>query len=194
LIQNLTPNPISAVGNTFESGGIVLPAPTLSFTGLTSSVNPSTLNQTVTLTVTVRPDGSSTIPSGSVDFFDTTTNTDLGSASLSGGNASLSTSALAAGNNVIQASYSGDSTFLPSLAILTQQVHYAFGGFLAPLNQGLAFAAGRTVPIKFQLTDYNKDFISQPERRHRASGRLPRRQHARHFRASLRRDRQSIRW
>jgi hypothetical protein len=160
LVQNMTPNPISAVGNTFETGGIVLSAPTLSFTNLTSLVNPSTLNQTVTLTVTVRPDGSSTTPSGSVDFFDTTTKTDLGNVPLSSGSAALSTSALAAGNHVIRASYSGDSTFLPSLAILTQQVHYAFSGFLAPLNQGLAFAAGRTVPIKFQLTDYNKNFIN----------------------------------
>src|SRR5439155_3817146 len=104
--------------------------------------------------------GSSTTPTGSVDFFDTTANTDLGSVPLLGGTGSLTTSALAVGNHVIRASYSGDSNFLPSLAMLSQQVRYTFSGFLAPLNQGLAFEVGRTVPIKFQLTDYNKNFIS----------------------------------
>jgi hypothetical protein len=160
FVQNTTANAISAVGDTFESDGTVLPAPLLSFTSLAASVNPSILNQSVTLTASVRPNGSSTTPTGSVDIFDTTTNTDLGSVILSGGSASLSTSALAVGNHVIRAGYSGDSNFLPSLAVLTQQVHYTFSGFLAPLNQGLAFAAGRTVPIKFQLTDYNKTFIT----------------------------------
>jgi len=159
FVQNTTPNSVSAVGDTFESNGTILPAPTLSFASLTASVNPSTLNQSVTLTASVRSNGSSTTPTGRVDFFDTTTSTDLGSVALSGGSASLTTSALAAGNHVIRATYSGDTTFLPSLAVLTQQVHYTFSGFLPPLNQGLAFGIGRTVPIKFQLTDYNKSFI-----------------------------------
>jgi hypothetical protein len=160
FVQNTTSNSISAVGDTFESGGIVLPAPTLSFTNLTASVNPSTLGQSVTLTASVRPNGSSTTPTGSVDFFDTTTNTDLGSMPLSGGSASLTTSNLPGGNHVILASYSGDSTFLPSLAIVTQQVHYTFSGFLSPLNSNLALALNRTVPIKFHLTDYNNKYIS----------------------------------
>jgi hypothetical protein len=160
FVQNSTSNSIPAVGDTFESNGTALPAPLLSLTSLTASVNPSTLNQSVTLTASVRPNGSATTPTGSVDFFDTTTNTDLGSVSLSGGSASLTKSALAVGNHVIRASYIGNSVYLPSLAVLTQQVHYTFSGFLPPLNQGLAFGIGRTVPIKFQLTDYNKSYIS----------------------------------
>jgi len=95
-----------------------------------------------------------------VDFFDVTTNSDLGSATLSGGKASLTTSALAVGNHAIVASYSGDSTFLPSLDKLTQAVRYNFGGFLAPLNQNVSFGLNRTIPIKFQLTDFNGTFIS----------------------------------
>jgi hypothetical protein len=130
-------------------------------TSLTDSVNPSILGQLVTFTATVSPAvAAAGTPTGRVDFFDTSTNTDLGSVALSGGSASLNTSALAVGNHVIVASYSGASLFLPSHAVLTQQVHYTFSGFLAPLNQGLAFAAGRTVPIRFQLTDYNNNFIT----------------------------------
>jgi hypothetical protein len=160
LVQNSMANSISAVGDTFEAGGVVLPAPTLSFTSSTTSVNPSTLNQPVTIVASIRPNGSSATPTGRVDFFDTTTNTDLGSVILSGGSASLRTSALAVGNHVIRVSYSGDSSFLPSLAVLSQQVHYHFSGFLAPLNSSMAIGLGRSVPIKFQLTDYNGVSIS----------------------------------
>jgi hypothetical protein len=159
-VQNRTSTPISAVGDTFESGGTILPAPALSFTTLTSSANPTTLNQSVTLTATVRANGASGTPTGSVDFFDTTANTDLGSVALFSGTASLSSSALAAGNHVIQARYSGDATFLPSLDSITQGVQYKFSGFLAPLNSTTAMALNRTVPIKFQLSDYNYRFIS----------------------------------
>jgi hypothetical protein len=132
-----------------------------SATALASSVNPSLLNQGVTLTATVSPAvaGAQT-PTGSVDFFDTTTNTDLGTVTLSGGVATVTTSSLAVGNHVIQASYSGDTMFLAGVGSFTQSVHYNFSGFAAPLNLGLAFAAGRTVPIKFQLTDYNRSFIN----------------------------------
>jgi hypothetical protein len=127
---------------------------------LTSSANPSTLNQTVTLTATVRANGSWPTPSGRVDFFDVTTNSDLGSVTLSGAKASLTISALAVGNHAIVASYSGDSTFLPSLDKLTQAVHYTFSGFLAPLNQNVSFGLNRTIPIKFQLTNANGKLIN----------------------------------
>jgi hypothetical protein len=132
-----------------------------STTALTSSVNPSVLNQGVTLTATVSPAvaGAQT-PTGGVDFFDSTNNTDLGTVTLSGGVAKITASTQAVGNHVIQARYSGDATFLPSTGSLTQSVQYNFSGFAAPLNQGLSFVAGRTVPIKFQLTDFNKNFIT----------------------------------
>src|SRR5262249_13562979 len=35
-----------------------------------------------------------------------------------------------------------------------------FGGFLAPLHFGMAYALGRTIPIKFQLSDANGNAIS----------------------------------
>jgi hypothetical protein len=100
------------------------------------------------------------LPTGNVDFFDTTTNADLGTISLSDGVAELTTSSLAVGNHAIQASYSGDLIFQPSVGFITQSVQYNFSGYLAPLNKNLAFADDRTVPIKFQLTDYNGNFIT----------------------------------
>ncbi len=160
LVQNTTSTPITAVGNTFESGGTVLPAPTLSFTTLTSSINPATLNQSVTLTATVRANGASGTPTGTVTFVDTFTNTTLGSVALSNGTAALTVTNFSAGNHIIQARYSGDATYLFSLGSLTQSVQYRFSGFLAPLNSNMAMALNRTIPIKFQLTDYNGKFIS----------------------------------
>jgi hypothetical protein len=68
---------------------------------------------TTTATVTAKVPGSGT-PTGSVDFFDTTTGDDLGTVALSGGAASLSTASLPPGSNTITVSYSGDSNFLAS--------------------------------------------------------------------------------
>jgi hypothetical protein len=153
LVSNTSGNAISAVGDTFVIGGTVATAPSLSFTTAASSAATSLLNQAVTFAATVRPDGAGT-PTGRVDFFDATTSSDLGSVALSGGTASLTTRALAAGSHVIQVRYGGDATFLPSLAVVVQSVHYNFGGFLAPLYPNMAYALGRTIPIKFQLTDY----------------------------------------
>jgi hypothetical protein len=123
LVSNTSGNPISAVGDTFTVGGNVKTAPSLSFTGLATSAASIIPGQPVTFTATVAPDmlGSAT-PTGDVDFYDTTTNTDLGTVSLSSGVASLNTSALAPGTHVIRASYSGDSSYLPSAAMLTQTV------------------------------------------------------------------------
>ncbi len=62
----------------------------------------------------MRP-GSGTL-TGTVDFYDITTSTDLtpGGVALSGGTASFSTKILAAGSHKITATYSGDSNFLTS--------------------------------------------------------------------------------
>jgi parallel beta-helix repeat protein len=160
FVQNSTSGSVAAAGDTFTVNGSALAAPFLSFTSLTASPNPSSLNQAVTFTASVRPNGTSSTSTGSVDFFDTTTSTDLGVVPLSGGSASLTTTALAVGGHVIRANYRGDSTFLPGLALWTQQVQYNFSGFLPPLGQGLTFALGRTIPIKFQLTDFNRNSIT----------------------------------
>ncbi len=92
-----------------------------SYSQLTETVNKDATTTTETATITgqivklsatvaAKAPGSGT-PTGSVDFFDSTTNTDLGSVMLSGGSASL-TASLAPGSQTITATYSGDSNFL----------------------------------------------------------------------------------
>ena len=86
-------------------------------TVVSSSTTSTGFGQPVTLsaTVTANSPGSGT-PTGSVDFFDTTTGDDLGSVTLAGGKASLSTASLPVGGNTIKDTYSGDSNFLSSSA------------------------------------------------------------------------------
>jgi len=92
-------------------------------TAVTSSANPSTAGQSVTLTVAVQPASGGTA-SGSVTFLDGTTN--LGAASLSNNAAQLSVPALSAGSHSITAKFNGDSnTSASTSAVLTQTVTQA---------------------------------------------------------------------
>jgi Big-like domain-containing protein len=85
-----------------------------------SSANPSGLAQAVTFMATVKPATSGT-PTGTVTFKDGTTL--IGTGTLSGGKAKLTTAALALGSHSITASYGGDANFTASTsAILTQTV------------------------------------------------------------------------
>jgi Ca2+-binding RTX toxin-like protein len=61
-------------------------------------------------------------PTGSVDFYDTTTATDLGEVSLSFGSASLSLTTLPVGAQTITETYSGDTDFTSSSASLSETV------------------------------------------------------------------------
>lgn len=70
-------------------------------TSVSSSLNPARLGQSVTFTATVT--GSSGTPAGPVTFYDGATQ--LGTATLSGGSATFSTSALAIGNHRITVVY-----------------------------------------------------------------------------------------
>jgi predicted outer membrane repeat protein len=156
------PNIVTAVGNTFQVNGVAASSPVVTV-AISSSVNPSLLNQPVTFTATVSAPGTGAAsPSGSVTFVDKTTATTLGVVALSGGTASLTAPVSAVNAQIIAAVYSGDANYITSAAMVVQQVHYHFNGFLAPLNSSMSIALGRTVPIKFQLTDYNGAFISSP--------------------------------
>ena len=82
-----------------------------------ASAKSSAFGQSVTFTANVAANApGSGAPSGSVDFFDTTTGDDLGTVSLCGSAASLRTASLTPGSHVITVSYSGDSNFLTSIA------------------------------------------------------------------------------
>jgi hypothetical protein len=111
-------------GQSSGSNGInIVPAGTA--TTLTSSPNPSALNQPVTFTATVSGSAGGVTPTGIVTFFDLTTSQTLGTATVGGSQqAVFTTSSLAAGNHNIQASYGGDGNFNGSTsAPLTQTVN-----------------------------------------------------------------------
>jgi len=77
------------------------------------------VGQTVTFraVITANAPGSGT-PTGTVDFYDTTTSTDLtpGGVTLSSGTATFSTTSLAVGSHIVQVTYSGDTNCLTSSA------------------------------------------------------------------------------
>jgi hypothetical protein len=87
-----------------------------------SSINPVTVNQSVTFSATVSPDGTdSYTPTGTVTFFGDSTV--LATVPLSGNSASYATSSLSVGTHRIIARYNGDNTFGPyTTAPLTQRV------------------------------------------------------------------------
>ena len=115
-----------------------------------SSPNPSTAGEPITLTATVSavPPGGGT-PTGTVDFYDSTTETDLGSVALSGGTVSLTTSNLEIGGHDLTATYDGDSNFAGSSDSAGQTVQLAtitttaVGSSLNPsaLGQSVTFTA-----------------------------------------------------
>jgi len=89
-----------------------------SSTTLGSSPNPSIMGQPVTFTAAVTPSDAT----GSVNFMDGTS--PLGSATLSGGTATYSTSGLSFGSHSITAGYSGDSNYNGSTSlVITQTVN-----------------------------------------------------------------------
>jgi sugar lactone lactonase YvrE len=95
---------------------VVLNITTITFT---SSVNPSLVNQSTTLTVDLTSLGA---PTGMVKFFDGTTQ--IGTANVTGGVATLSVSFSTPGAHPLKAVYSGDTNNEPATATLTQTVLY----------------------------------------------------------------------
>src|SRR3989449_343869 len=90
-------------------------------TSLTSTPNPSTTGQAVTLTATVTAVAPPTgVPTGTVTFSDGATV--LGTATLVNGSASLSISTLAAGSHPLTAAYGGSATFAASTSAVVTQV------------------------------------------------------------------------
>src|SRR5439155_2968677 len=84
-----------------------------------SSANPALLGQPVTFTATVAAAGGSGTPTGSVQFQMDGVN--VGALTpLSGSVARLSTAALAPGNHVVKAVYTGDGNYLPGTGQVTQ--------------------------------------------------------------------------
>lgn len=83
---------------------------------LTSNNNPSTSGENVTFTATI----SNPATTGTVTFTDGVT--PLGTVAVVAGVAQLTTNTLSPGSHTITATYSGDATFTPATAVLTQIV------------------------------------------------------------------------
>ncbi|MBR0346490.1 MAG: Ig-like domain repeat protein, partial [Rudaea sp.] len=93
-------------------------------TVVTSSTTPSIFGQAVTFTAAVSPASGAPAPTGTVTFTNTTSGATLCTgATLAAGSATCTASTLAVGNDVVQASYSGDANSLASKGALTQTVN-----------------------------------------------------------------------
>lgn len=92
---------------------------TTSSATLSSSLNPSTAGQAVTFTATIT--SPTVAATGPVTF--TSGKTVLGTAQLSKGKASFTTSTLAVGSTIVTATYYGDSNIAKSSASVKQTVH-----------------------------------------------------------------------
>jgi parallel beta-helix repeat protein len=112
-----------ASGNTSEFSKVPETVTHTTTTTLASSPNPATYGDTVTLTATVTGDGvTATAPSGIVTFREG--DQVLGEGTLdASGVATLTTSAFAAGNHDVTATYQGDDQYTSSVSpVLTQTV------------------------------------------------------------------------
>ena len=98
---------------------VVTVSPSSTTTSVSSSDPTSKLGQSVTFTATIAPQFGGE-PSGTVKFF--ADGAPLGTANVSGAQATVSTAGLAMGKHTIEADYSGDGTFITSLGLMKQNV------------------------------------------------------------------------
>ena len=139
----------------------------LSSTTITStSPNPSTIGQAITVSFSITPlseTGSVTVSDGQGATCTGVLNAGLGSCSLTptefvNGNPAV-------GPVALTATYGGDANYFGSTsAPYTQQVRYSFVGFLPPLTLNSfsgTFTLGTPVPVKWQLQDASGNSISQ---------------------------------
>ncbi|HKQ98598.1 MAG TPA: Ig-like domain repeat protein, partial [Candidatus Polarisedimenticolia bacterium] len=136
----------SGPGTLFVIRGLSAAPPTT--TTLVSSLNPSTIGQSVTFTATV----TGVSPQGMVTFYDGAVS--IGTANLaSGATASLTTSALSAGPHAISAGYGGDGNNAPSTSnVVTQTVNkltptVVLGSSKNPSATGESVTFTATLPI-----------------------------------------------
>jgi hypothetical protein len=124
-------------------------------TALTSSLNPSNFGQAVTFTATATalPGFDKSVPTGTVSFYDGTTN--IGNSNLNSGVATLTTSTLAVGTHSMTATYNGDTNFVPSTSPTLNQVVQGAIASLSPgsLNFGNQTAGITSSPQNVTLTN-----------------------------------------
>jgi YVTN family beta-propeller protein len=155
----------NGTGNSPEMGDLttylflIIPVPTT--ITLTSDVNPQISGNNITFTAVVRANATAGAgPTGSISFFDGAT--PLGTVTVAGGMATLTTNALTVGLHPITAVYSGDSSYNGSSSpVLTQSVVLtvvisAYAGSGQSASVGTVYAA----PLKALVTDSSGNPIS----------------------------------
>jgi hypothetical protein len=125
----LTANQIQAIYNAGSAGMYAIQTATT--TTVNSSASPSLVGNSVTLTANVSP----SFATGTITFMDGSTS--LGTTPVSGGQATLNTSALALGVHRISAQYSGDATYSGSISPAISQIENLDGAKCAPQPAGL---------------------------------------------------------
>jgi hypothetical protein len=86
-----------------------------------------------------------------------------GLATASSGTVSVDTSSVGAKTLIVPAGTATDFAGNESLLVTkTYYIRYFFGGILQPINAdgSSIFKLGSTIPVKFQLTDYNGNFVT----------------------------------
>jgi YVTN family beta-propeller protein len=136
---------VSSTSNTVTQ--TVNPAATT--TTVMSSLNPSSLGQAVTFNATVN--SSAGTPTGKVTFY--LGSTSLGSSTLSGGVATLATSALPGGRDSVVAKYGGATDFAASTGSIIQTVESSGATTTTTLVSGEPYnPAGHTVTFTATVT------------------------------------------
>ena len=129
--------------------------PAATSTALSTNPNPSVTGESVTLTATVAAvaPGAGT-PAGTVTFYDGATS--LGAGSLSGGTATLSTTALEAGSRSLTASYAGEPDFTGSTSDAVTQTVNQGTNTIEPVSATSCITPKQscaTVPVNIARTD-----------------------------------------
>ncbi|HKE23777.1 MAG TPA: Ig-like domain repeat protein [Bryobacteraceae bacterium] len=133
------------------SNAVTLNTPSNASLTLSSGLNPSSLGQAVTFTAQINTSGGAPgapSPTGTVQFFDGTKL--LGTGTVSGGQATFTTSALGGGNHTIIAQYSGDSAWPAASATFGQTVNAVVTMSLAAAPTTPVF--GQTMTLTASVT------------------------------------------
>ncbi len=130
-------------------------------TALTSSANPAVQGDMVSFTQTLSAAGSGyDTPTGSVTFFDGTTQ--IGMTGLSAGVASFSTSALAVGKHEIIAIYSGDNEYAPKTDFFEQTIQDTNGGSGSQLESSTTVSSSAATSILGQTVTFTATVSGPP--------------------------------
>jgi hypothetical protein len=120
---------------------------------LNSSLNPANAGQSVTLTATLtsKVRGVTAVPAGTVTFMDG--NTSLGTANLTNGVATFTTSSLTVGSHSVTAQYNGNASFVPTTSAAVAEVIAGIPDFaLQPNLTSATVNPGSTAKFTITLT------------------------------------------